>query len=257
MPKFAANLTHLWAELPYLDRFDAAAEAGFEAVEVLFPYDVPAPETQAALRRNGLEMILLNAPGPNYAGGARGFAALPGGEARFDYDMRRAVRYAQALGATFIHVMSGPGEGATARTVMIENLTRVAATLPEGLCLTIEPLNQTAQPGYFLSDYDLAADILAAVDAPNVALQYDSYHAQVITGDAVKTFETFAPLTRHIQIGDAPGRTPPGTGEVDFPTLFAAIEASGYAGWISAEYTPEGRTETGLDWRGCKNVNGQ
>ncbi|MEO0765891.1 MAG: TIM barrel protein, partial [Pseudomonadota bacterium] len=97
MPRFAANLTHLWAELPYLDRFDAAADAGFEAVEVLFPYDAPAPETQKALQRNGLEMVLLNAPGPNYTGGARGFAATPGGEARFDYDMRRAVRYAQAL----------------------------------------------------------------------------------------------------------------------------------------------------------------
>ena len=250
MPEFAANLTHLWAELPYLDRFDAAAEAGFEAVEVLFPYDAAAPETQKALRRNGLEMLLLNAPGPNYAGGARGFAATPGGEERFDYDMRRAVRYAQALGARFIHVMSGVGEGRAAKETMIANLKRAAGNVPEGLCLTLEPLNLIAQPGYFLSSFDLAAEIIEAVGAPNVALQYDSYHAQVITGDALGTFDAMRPLIRHIQIGDAPDRTPPGTGQIDFPALFAAIDASGYEGWVSAEYTPEGRTEIGLDWRG-------
>mmetsp|Transcript_23149 Transcript_23149/g.39522 ORF Transcript_23149/g.39522 Transcript_23149/m.39522 type:complete len:251 (+) Transcript_23149:8019-8771(+) len=248
MPRFAANLTHLWAELPYLDRFDAAAEAGFEAVEVLFPYDVAAPETVRALRRNGLSMILLNAPGPNYAGGARGFAAVPGGEARFDYDMRRAVRYARALGAKIIHVMSGNGTGLDAKAVMIANLKRASAGLPEGLCLTLEPLNPVAQPGYFLSSFDLAAEIIEAVAAPNVALQYDSYHAQEITGDAVATFKAFQPMIRHIQIGDAPGRTSPGTGVVDFTGLFAAIDASDYSGWVSAEYTTEGRTETGLDW---------
>ena len=248
MLRFAANLTHLWAELPYLDRFDAAAEAGFKAVEVLFPYDVPAPETQKALRRNGLEMVLLNAPGPNYAGGPRGFAALPGGEARFDFDMRRAVRYAQALGADLIHVMSGVAGGADAKATMIANLKRAADGLPDGLSLLLEPLNGLAQPGYFLSSYDLAAEILDAVGMPNVGLQYDSYHAQVITGDALGTFQTMLPLIRHIQIGDAPARTPPGTGEIDFGALFATIDASGYEGWISAEYTPDGRTETGLGW---------
>jgi len=248
MPRFAANLTHLWAELPYLDRFDAAAEAGFKAVEVLFPYDVPAPETQKALRRNNLQMILLNAPGPNYTGGPRGFAAVPGGEARFDYDMRRAVRYAQAFGAGLIHVLSGDGTGAEPKATMIANLKRASRSLPEGLCLTLEPLNPVAQPGYFLASFDLAADIIEAVDAPNVALQYDSYHAQMITGDALGTFETMLPLIRHIQIGDAPGRTSPGTGQIDFDALFAAIDASDYDGWVSAEYSPAGRTETGLGW---------
>lgn len=248
MLKFAANLTHLWAELPYLDRFDAAAEAGFGAVEVLQPYDVPAPETQRALRRNGLQMILLDAPGPNYTGGARGFAATINGEARFDFDMRRAVRYAQALGATYIHVMSGPGAGDVAMAAMIANLKRASKQLPDGLCLTLEPLNTQDNPGCFLSRFDLAAEIIDAVGAPNVALQYDSYHAQMITGDAVATFHDMRPLIRHIQIGDAPGRTAPGKGNVDFPALFAAIEASDYEGWVSAEYTPEGRTETGLDW---------
>ncbi|MEO0402234.1 MAG: TIM barrel protein [Pseudomonadota bacterium] len=248
MPRFAANLTHLWAELPYLDRFDAAAEAGFGAVEVLFPYDVPAPDTQKALRRNGLQMVLLNAPGPNYTGGARGFAAITGGEARFDYDIRRAVRYAQALGAGIIHVMTGDGHGPEAKATLIANLKRATASLPDGICLTLEPLNAQAMPGYFMSSYDLAAEVIDTVGVPNLALQYDSYHAQEITGDALGTFEAMRPLIRHIQIGDAPGRTPPGTGGIDFSALFDAIDASGYDGWVSAEYTPDGRTETGLGW---------
>ncbi len=248
MLNFAANLTHLWAELPYLDRFDAAAEAGFKAVEVQQPYDVPAPETQRALRRNGLQMVLLDAPGPNYTGGARGYAAAIGGEARFDFDIRRAVRYAQAFDARCIHVISGTGAGADARATMIANLKRASGQLPEGLCLTLEPLNTTDNPGYFLSRFNLAAEIIDAVDAPNVGLQYDSYHAQMITGDAVAAFREMRPLIRHIQIADAPGRTAPGTGDVDFNTLFAEIAASGYDGWISANYIPDGRTENGLGW---------
>ena len=248
MPKFAANLSHLWAELPYLDRFDDAAEAGFEAVEVSCPYDAPAPETQNALRRNGLQMLSLDAPGPNYAGGARGFAAIAGGEARFDYDMRRAVRYAQALGARCINVLSGVAEGDTARESMIVNLTRAAATLPDDLFLTLEPRNAARHPGYFLSSFDLAAGIIEAVGSARVALQYDSCHAQIITGDALGTFAAFQPLIRHVRIADAPDRTAPGTGQIDFDALFAAIDASGYDGWVTAAYTPKGRTETGLNW---------
>ncbi|KIC49595.1 TIM barrel protein [Tateyamaria sp. ANG-S1] len=248
MPRFAANLTYLWAELPYLDRFDAAAEAGFLAVEVQQPYDVPVPETQDALHRNGLQFILLNAPGPNYTGGARGFAAVPGGEARFDYDMRRAVRYAQALGASFIHVVSGDAAGAEARDTLVDNLKRAATTLPEGLTLTLEPLCAESEPDYFLNSFELAADVIEAVGAPNVGLQFDSYHAQEITGDALATFEAMQPLIRHIQIGDTPGRMPPGTGGIDFPALFAAIDESGYTGWVSAEYRTDGRTDKTLDW---------
>ena len=248
MPRFAANLSYLWTELPYLDRFDAAAEAGFEAVEVLQPYDVPAPETLAALRRNGLWFVLLNAPGPNYTGGARGFAAVPGGEARFDYDIRRAVRYAQALGAGVIHVQCGDAAGADAQATLIANLGRACATLPDGLTLTLQPLNAQDKPGGFLSRFDLAAEVIAAVDAPHLGLQFDSYHAQLITGDAVRCFEDYAPFIRHIQIGDAPGRTAPGLGEIDFAALFAAIDASGYDGWVSAEYNADGATDKSLGW---------
>lgn len=248
MPRFAANLTYLWAELPYLDRFEAAAEAGFVAVEVQQPYDVPVPETLAALHGNGLQFVLLNAPGPNYTGGARGFAAVPGGEARFDYDMRRAVRYAQALGASCVHVMSGEGEGPEARDTMIANLRRAAETLPAGLTLTIEPLGPSSQPGWLLNNFDLAADILEAVDAPNVGLQFDTYHAHDITGDVMGTYRATRHLIRHVQIGDAPGRVPPGTGDIDFDAFFAALDADGYAGWVAAEYRTDGRSDKTLGW---------
>ncbi|WP_299607775.1 TIM barrel protein [uncultured Tateyamaria sp.] len=248
MPRFAANLSYLWAELPYLDRFDAAAEAGFVAVEVQQPYDVPVPETLEALNRNGLQMVLLNAPGPNYTGGDRGFAAVPGGEKRFDYDMRRAVRYAQALGVSIIHVMSGNGRGADARATLVSNLTRASETLPQDLTLTIEPLCPASQSDWFMNSFDLAAEVIEAVGAPNVGLQFDSYHAQEITGDAIGTFEAMKGLIRHIQIGDAPNRGAPGTGSVDFAALFEAIDASGYDGWVAAEYRTDGRTDDTLKW---------
>ncbi|NNK17130.1 MAG: TIM barrel protein [Sulfitobacter sp.] len=246
--KFAANLTFLWAELPYLDRFNAAADAGFEAVEILFPYDNPAKETQRALTSNGLQMVLLNAPPPNYTGGQRGFAAQPDMVARFRHDIQRAYRYAEALGVSFVHVMSGEAEGAAAKQTFVDNLRWAAENAPEELTLTVEPLNQIAMPGYFMSDYGLAADVLEAVAAPNVALQYDSYHAQMIHGDAVAVYEQYSDLTGHIQIGDTPRRGVPGSGDVDFATLFDRIESSGYDGWISAEYHTDGRTADTLNW---------
>ncbi|MCR8825326.1 hydroxypyruvate isomerase family protein [Pseudosulfitobacter koreensis] len=248
MPRFAANLTHLWPELPFLDRFDAAAQAGFTAVEVLFPYDFPAGEIQQALQRCGLEMVLINAPPPNYTGGDRGFAAMAGREDRFAHDMRRATRFAQALGVSFIHVMAGVAEGDAARKTMVENLKLACGLAPVGLTLTLEPLCPASAPGYFLNDFDLAAGIIAEVGADNLALQWDSYHAQEITGDALACFAAMRPLIRHIQIGDAPGRGPPGSGVVDFPALFRAIDNSGYDGWVSAEYTPGAQTDKTLGW---------
>ncbi len=248
MPRFAANLTYLFAELPYLDRFDAAAEAGFEAVEVLFPYDVSAQDTQRALVRNGLRMVLMNAPPPNYTGGVRGFAAMPDRVDRFRYDMRRTFRYVEALRVPLLHIMSGTASGVNAEATFVENLKWAAEAAPKGLTLTIEPLNAVAQPDYFLNDFDLARRVLDAVGAPNVALQYDSYHAQMITGDALACFEAVKDLVCHIQIGDAPHRTPPGSGEIDFPALFKAIDASGYAGWVSAEYESPKRTADSLGW---------
>ncbi|MEP5731514.1 MAG: TIM barrel protein [Sulfitobacter sp.] len=248
--KFAANLTSLWPELPYLDRFNAAAEAGFDAIEILFPYEVAAKETQRALLANGQQLVLLNAPPPNYTGGVQGFAAEPDRIDRFQRDIIRAYRYAEMFGASYLHVMSGYAEGETARETFVSNLIWAADRAPEGLTLTVEPLNAKAMPGYYMNDYDLAAEVINAVDLPNVGLQFDSYHAQMIHGNAVAVFDKFAPLIRHIQIGDTPERRAPGTGEVDFAELFTRIAASGYDGWISAEYHPGGATEDTLEWRG-------
>lgn len=246
--KPAANLSLLWPELPFLDRFDAASAAGFDAVEVLFPYDIAAGEIQRALLMNGQQLILINAPPPNYTGGARGFAALPGGEDRFRHDMKRVFRYADVLGVRFVHVMTGIAEGTSARDTLLRNLDWAAKAAPEGLTLTLEPLNSVAMPGYFLNDYALARDILEALGADNVGLQYDSYHAQMIHGDAVAVFQEYQSLIVHAQIGDAPDRGPPGRGTVDFKGLFAAMRGAAYTGWISAEYHPKEATEKTLDW---------
>ena len=248
MPRFAANLSLMFAELPYLDRFDAAAAAGFTAVEILFPYEVAAKDTRRALLRNGLDLVLINAPPPNYTGGAPGFAAVPGGEGRFEHDIKRVLRYAKELRPGLIHIMSGYEKGPAAQAALVRNLQWAADQAPAQK-FTIEPLNPDDQPGYFLDDYDLATEVLALVDRPNVGLQYDSYHAQMIHGDALKVWETFGSQAAHVQIGAAPGRTEPGRGPTDFPALFAAIDASGYGGWVSAEYNPTTRrTEESLDW---------
>lgn len=244
----AANLSLLWQELPYLDRFEAAAAAGFTAVEVLFPYDLAVKETVQACQINGLEIILINAPPPNYTGGQRGFAAVPDLTVRFRSDIVRAFRYAEALNIRFLHVMAGEASGEEAKETFISNLIWAADAAPQGLTLTVEPLNPVAMPGYFMNDYALARDVLEAVNKPNVALQYDSYHAQMIHGDAVAVFEEYSDLTAHIQIGDTPQRGVPGTGAVDFATLFSRVKASGYAGWISGEYHPGPRTEDSLNW---------
>lgn len=248
MPRFAANISMLFAELPYLDRFAAAANAGFKAVEILSPYEVAAKETQRALLSNGLELLLINAPPPNYTGGVPGYAAHPGGTDRFQRDIRRVLRYGEVLNVGLIHVMAGYAKGDEARDAFINNL-RWAADFAPKQRFTIEPLNAGDQPGYFLDDYNLAAEMLEAVNRPNVGLQYDAYHAQMIHGDAAQVWESFGSAAMHVQIGAAPSRCEPGTGPVDFAALFQAIDDSGYGGWVSAEYTPSTlRTEDSLSW---------
>ncbi|UWR22309.1 hydroxypyruvate isomerase family protein [Sulfitobacter sp. S190] len=244
----AANVSHLWPELPFLDRLDAASTAGFGAVEVLFPYDQPARDLKRALLRGGLKLVLINAPPPNFTGGPQGFAADPDVVDRFDRDMRRSFRFAGEFGVPMIHVMAGPGRGETAQQTMTDNLRRACAEAPDGITLTIEPLCDVAQPGYFLNDYELAADIIAQVGAPNLALQFDSFHAQMIHGNAAETYERFREIIGHVQLGDAPDRSAPGTGTVDFAALFEAMRAHGYAGYVSGEYTPGTETEDTLGW---------
>ncbi|MEX0317755.1 MAG: hydroxypyruvate isomerase family protein [Ruegeria sp.] len=248
MPRFAANLSLLFDELPYLDRFAAAAAAGFEAVEILLPYELAAKETRRALLANGLELVLINAPPPNYAGGQPGYGAVPGGEARFQSDIRRVLRYAEVLRPGLIHVMAGYVSGDEAAETLVRNLQWAADAAPTQR-FTIEPLNPISQPDYFLNDYDLAVEILDWVDRPNVGLQYDSFHAEMIHGDAQAVWEQFRARVFHVQIGAAPDRSEPGRGPIDFQRLFNAIDQSGYTGWVSAEYTPStARTEASLHW---------
>ncbi len=247
MPKFAANISLLFSELPFLDRINAARDAGFDAVEILFPYEIAAQDIRARLQSCNMPLVLINTPPPNWAGGDRGFAAIPGGEARFQNDFKRALRFADVLGADMVHIMSGLASGPEARTTLIENL-RWACDLAPTRKLTIEPINPIDMPGYFLNDFDLAADVLDAVNAPNLALQFDAYHAQMITGDLDATWAKHGHRAAHIQIADTPGRHEPGSGTLDFATFFSKLDASGYQGYVSAEYHPAISTAQGLAW---------
>lgn len=247
MPKFAANISLLFAELPFLDRFSAAKSAGFDAIEILFPYDIAARDILDQLRLTDLELLLINTPPPNWTGGDRGFAAIPGGQDRFRHDFKRALRYADVLGAGMIHVMAGIAQGAEARATFVENLLWATEFAPKQK-LTIEPINQIDMPGYFLSDFDLAADILDEVAAPNLALQFDAYHAHMITSDLLATWDRFGHRAGHIQIAGAPGRNEPQTGKIDYKSFFARLDQDGYKGHISGEYNPADDTTKGLTW---------
>lgn len=248
MPRYAANLTMMFTELPLLDRFAAAKSAGFDAVELLFPYDTSATDLLDRLAANALALVLINCPPPNYTDGPRGFAAIPGGQARFQHDFKRALRYAKALGAKHLHLMAGVAAGPAAKATFIENLAWAAAVAP-AQSLTIEPINPVDMPGYFLDDFDLAIDILDTVAAPNLHLQFDAYHAQRITGDVPGTWAKVAAHVAHVQIAGHPGRHEPGAGDIDYKAFFARLDADGYTGWVSGEYNPKGRTEDGLGWR--------
>lgn len=249
MPRFCANLSYLFTELPLLERPAAARDAGFEAVEILYPYDSNAAELGHALARAGLPLALINGPPPNYTGtgAAPGFAAIPGGQERFRYDFKRTYRYAQALGAERIHVLAGKAEGPDAGEAFVTNLAWAADAFPRAQ-ITIEPLNSGDMPGYFLDDYSVALAVLDELDAPNVSLQFDTYHAHRITGDVPGTWEAVRHRVGHVQIADHPGRHEPGSGEIDFERFFKDLFRDGYDGWVSCEYTPKAGTLNGLGW---------
>lgn len=249
MPKFCANLTMLFTELPLLERPLAAKLAGFEAVEILFPYDENAADLGTAIARSGLPLALINCPPPNYIDpeGARGFAAVAGEEARFQQAFRRTVRYAGALGAEFIHIMAGVAEGPDAKARFIENLKWAAAFAPAQK-LTIEPINGHDMPGYFLNDFDLAVEVLDAVDAPNLSLQFDAYHAARMGLDVLATWEAVRARVGHVQVGGVPDRHEPQGGDFDYPAFFKILDKQKFKGWVSGEYKPSGRTEENLSW---------
>ncbi len=249
MPRFCANLSMLFTEVPLIERPARAKAAGFEAVEILFPYDSNAAELGHAIARAGMELALINCPPPNYtdAEGPRGFAAVPGLEDRFAHDFRRVLRYAGALGAQQIHIMAGVAEGSAAKETFIGNLKRAAEMAPDQR-LTIEPINPQDMPGYFLADFDLACAVLDAVAAPNLALQFDAYHAHRIAGDVLGTWDRVKERVAHVQIAGHPGRHEPDQGEIDYPAFFERLDADGYDGWVSGEYRPRGQTGDGLRW---------
>lgn len=247
MARFAANLTYLFTELPMLQRFAAAQRAGFQGVELLFPYDLMAKEMVAAAAAANLEFVLMNGPPPNWAGGPRGFAAESGNIARFRKDFDRALRFAAALNTRHLHVMAGRAQGDEARRTLVANLKWAAARAP-GISLTIEPINTRDVPGYFLDSFDLAAEIIAEVGAPNLGLQFDSYQAQMIHGDVFGQWQRHAPITRHVQIAGHPGRHEPDHGDFDMSRFLQALSGAGYDGWIGAEYLPRTSTDGGMGW---------
>lgn len=253
MPKFAANLTMLFTELPFLDRFKAAADAGFEAVEFLFPYDYPAQELAARLRDHGLTLVLHNLPAGNWAGGERGIGCLPSRVAEFRAGVDKAIDYATALGCKQVNCLAGirPADVGPelARQTLIENLAYAAGKLAgAGLGLLLEPVNSRDIPGFFIDRTAPALEVIGAAGAPNLKLQYDIYHAQVMEGDLARTIERELPRIGHIQLADNPGRNEPGTGEINYPFLFSRIDELGYGGWIGCEYKPRADTLSGLTW---------
>jgi hydroxypyruvate isomerase len=250
MPRFAANLGYLFAERPLIERFGAAAAAGFDAVELLFPYDVAPSAVKAELTRHGLTQLGINTPFGRE--GEAGLAALPGREREWEAAFKRALDYVVAIGGRSIHCMAGcvaPEQRPAAEAVFIRNLAHAADEAGRaGIMLLIEPLNPRDRPGYFLTRVEHAADIVGKVGSANLRIQFDFYHAQIAGGDLTRRFEAHLPLIGHVQIAGVPGRHEPDEGEVNYPDIFAALDRLGYSGFVGCEYRPRGRTETGLVW---------
>lgn len=251
MPQFAANLSMMFTERPFLERFAAAAEAGFTGVEYLFPYEYPAAEVAAALRSAGLTQALFNAPAGDWDAGERGLASLPGRDEEFERGIATVLEYARALACPRVHVMAGIADpdDADARRRYVERIRRACdAAEQRGVEVLLEPINAVDMPGYFLSRVPQARELLAEIDRPNVGLQLDLYHAQITEGDLTRLVDASVDLTRHVQIAGVPDRHEPDTGEVAYEHLFAHLDKAGYTGWVGCEYRPAGRTEDGLGW---------
>ena len=259
MPRLAANLSMMFNEVPFLDRFAAAGAAGFRGVEFLFPYDHPAAEIRRRLDDAGLRQALFNAPPGDWAGGERGTASLPGRQQEFRDGIARALDYAAALDCPLVHVMAGiPPAGTapeTAAALYAVNLAWAAEQAAKaGRRLVIEPINHRDMPGFHLHTTAQAAGIIAAIGGGHLGLQFDLYHCQITEGDVSKRMEALLPIIFHIQIADVPARNEPGTGELGWAHLFRRMDALGYAGWVGCEYRPAGETVAGLGWRAAFGV---
>ena len=253
MPRFAANLSMLYNEHPFLDRFGAAARDGFEAVEFLFPYEFPAAELAARLAAHGLQQVLFNAPPGDWAQSERGLACLPGREDEFRRGVERALGYARALNCPRIHLMAGlapeGADRARLRQTYLANLAWAAAQARD-ITFVIEPINTRDIPRFFLNRQDEAHGVVAEVGAANLKVQMDLYHCQIVEGDLAKKIEAYVPTGRvgHIQIAGVPERHEPDFGELNYPYMFELIDRLSYDGFIGCEYRPRGKTSDGLGW---------
>lgn len=253
MPKFAANLSMLFTEVDFLDRFEAAASAGFRGVEYLFPYDYPANDIKKQLDAHNLTQVLHNLPAGDWAGGERGIACHPDRVEEFQAGVKQAIEYATILGCKQVNCLSGiKPEGVSeeqARRVLVENLRFAANELEKaGILLLAEAINTRDIPGFFLNRTEQTLGVFEEVGSDNLKLQYDIYHMQIMEGDLAPTIEKNLSQIGHVQLADNPGRHEPGTGEINYPFLFAHLERLGYQGWIGCEYKPSTTTLEGLGW---------
>ncbi|MDY0873767.1 2-oxo-tetronate isomerase [Dongia rigui] len=252
MPRLAANLSMMFHEWPFLERFKAAKEAGFTAVEYLFPYEHPAEAMGAALQDNDLTQALFNLPPGDWAAGERGLATQPARRDEFRTGVATALRYAAATGVKRLHVMSGHGasDDKAARAAYADALRFACDQAgPAGIEILIEPINGRDMPGYFMNDFDLAVDLITELGLPNLKLQFDIYHRQIIRGDVLTGLKTLLPLIAHVQIASVPARAEPGSGELDDIRVLQELDALGYTGFVGCEYRPAAGTLAGLAWR--------
>jgi hydroxypyruvate isomerase len=253
MPKFAANLTMMYNEHAFLDRFAAAAKDGFKGVEFMFPYDFAARDINQRLSDNGLELALFNGPPGNVEAGERGLASLPGREEEFKSGIARALEYAQALGNKRLHVMAGllpsGADRSRHRETFVKNIAYAAGQAkPLGVTVVIEPINTRDIPGFFLNRQDEAHDVCRETGADNAKVQMDFYHCQIVEGDITRTYERFQAGVGHVQIAGVPDRHEPDVGEVNFPHVYELLDRTGYSGWVGCEYRPRAGTSEGLRW---------
>ena len=260
MPKFCANLSLLWNELDFMDRFAAAAKAGFKGVEYLFPYDHDKNRIAAELKKHNLVQVLHNLPAGNWAAGERGIAILPDRVDEFRDGVLRAIDYAKALDCRQVNCLVGVAPTGADRLemneVLLKNLRFAADALArEGIRLLIEPINTIDIPGFFLSGTEQAVQIVSDVRSDNLFIQYDIYHMQVMEGDIARTLQKHLVRIAHVQLADNPGRNEPGTGEINYPFLFRHLDRIGYRGWIGCEYKPRTSTVEGLGWHSMQTMD--
>lgn len=253
VPTFAANLTFLWAELPFLERFDAAREAGFSRVEYMFPYEHPVADLKARLDGNGLQQVLFNLSAGDWAAGDRGIASDPSRVEEFRSGVERALEYAAELGVAQLNCLAGVALEGIERSVqwetLVENVRHAARRLrTAGLRLLVEPVNTFDVPGFLVARTDDALRLIDQAGEPNVLVQFDAYHVQRMEGDPAARLAALLDRVGHVQIADAPGRHQPGTGQIDFRALFELLDQSGYSGAVGLEYIPSPDTAASLGW---------